>query len=327
MIRKFIIIITVLLISIQANSQTTIQHSDTTEYYSFEINYWFNMHNFLWLESFLRKEFDSTMVDFKLKKKTSADLDAAIEYYHLGLVDEDLRMSDYMTSFKEWITSNPDKSDVPDSLQEHFEVLQKFSGTYENVFWPKHRQSCETALNENIDLIRKFESEFVDRLSQLTRQFWQEGRVKVDIVYVAKASKWNLRNRPYTSIFPTHVVMNAYGDNDVPGNWLELLFHESAHNMILTRDYFVGGTIMDVASVMKVKPPRQLWHAYLFYFTGYLAKDMLEKAGIDYPETYMKRNKVFGRYHNLLDRHLIPYINREITLATATERFITELNQ
>ena len=121
--------------------------------------------------------------------------------------------------------------------------------------------------------------------------------------------------------------MNALGENKVKGNWLELLYHESAHHLILGSSYFVGGTIKDLTEVMKVKTPRQLGHAYLFYFTGQLTKQLLAKNNIDYPATYMERNGVFSRYFPLLEKHLTLYMDREITLVEATKRIIGDLRK
>ncbi|WP_462248687.1 hypothetical protein [Ekhidna sp.] len=299
---------------------------DTTKYYSFNVNYWFNLHHYLWLESFMQVNEDSTIIDQKLSKSEKVKLDKAISYYSENLIEEDLRTSDYMTAFKFWITNqNKVLNEIPDQFREHMKALQEVSSVYEKVFWPIHEKACKSVLNEYLPLIIETEETFVQDITKLTRQFWQEEKLPVDITYVAKVTKWNLRNRPYTSLFPTYVVMNAIGENDVKGNWLELLYHESAHHLILSSNYFVGGTINDVVETMDIKMPRQLGHSYLFYFTGQLTKQLLEKSGIVYDETYMVRNGLYKRYYPLLDKHLKAYMRRETTLVEATENIIEGL--
>lgn len=326
---KQIIFIVILMFSIgSASAQEDYVYQDTTKYYSFSINYWFNLHHFLWLESFLQVNSDSSIIQQKLPVKAQQSLKVAIDYYRENLANEDLRESEYMTAFKGWITMQRKSiSSIPAEFREHMHILQKVSSTYEEYFWDSHKGACLGVLNENIELILMTEEEFVESITKLTRQFWQFEKLNVDITFVAKATKYNLRNRPYTTIFPTHVVMNAVGENDVRGNWLELLYHESAHHLILSRSYFVGGTIRDLCEIMEMKPPRQLDHAYLFYFTGILAQQLLQQEGIDYPLTYMVRNKVFSKYYPLLEKHLTPYINREITLADATKRIVSKLEE
>ena len=324
--KKILFVLIGLTFSIQSFAQNTYQ--DTTRYYSFKINYWFNLHHFLYQEAFLNTNLDSTMIDQKLSKSDRDVLDRSLNYYAERLLDEDLRTSDYMTEFKQWITQqNRNLSEVPAQFQPHIKILQATSHLYDAAFWPEHENACKEVLEENIEIIRKSEQTFVDQITKLTRQFWQSEKLRVDITYVAKSTKRNLRNRPYTSIFPTHVVMNTIGENEVPGNWFELLFHESAHHLILSRSYFIGGTIKDVVETMQVKEPRQLGHAYLFYFTGKLAQQFLEEAGINYPQMYMERNRVFSSYYPLLEIHIQDYMDRKISLAEATERMINDINK
>lgn len=319
-----LILATLVILSSESIAQSP-PAEDSTKYYEFHINYWFNAHHFLWLEAFMNVEKDSTLLLEKLPKKDLQIWKEATAYYKNNLVQEDLRMSDYMSSFKTWILNQTENFDeIPEDFRTHVAILQSVNPIYKKYFWPGHKKTCEAVLNSNIELLRSIESDYVDRITELTRQYWEFKKIRVDITYVAKANKWNLRNRPYTSVFPTHVVMNAIGENHIKGNWIELLFHESAHHLILPNSYFVSGTINDHIEVHQIKAPRQLWHAYLFYFTGQVARQLLQQQGIDYPTTYMERNRVFSNYLLLLKKHLTPYMDRKITLAEATSLFIEE---
>ena len=322
---KFSLVIVILSFCYQSPAQ--IEYQDTTKFYSFEVNYWFNLHHFLWLESFMNVNKDSTIIEQNLPQNSKLILNQAIDFYKKELADLDLRTSDYMTEFKHWITKEEKQiKHIPPKFEQHMSILKNVSDTYRDHFWPTHKSACINVLEENIQLIRKTEEKFVDSITYLTRQFWQFEKLKVDITYVAKSSKWNLRNRPYTTIFPTHVVMNAIGENQIKGNWIELLFHESAHHLILSRSYFIGGTISDVTETLNIKPPRQLGHSYLFYLTGEVTKSLLIEAGLPYDRTYMERNNVFSKYHNSLRRFLQKYMERKITLSEATQRIITDIN-
>ncbi|WP_425392381.1 hypothetical protein [Ekhidna sp.] len=322
--KKFTIIIC-LSIGLSSFCQERIAYSDTSKYYQFSVNYWFNMHHFLWLESFMNQELDSTLISLEIDENSKNELSKALAYYKTYLTKEDLRLSEYQTAFKNWITQDENTLDIiPTEFVEHFKILTEFSPTYQALFWKSHLEACTKVLDENISIIRNTEEKYVDRITKLTRQFWDFEPIKVDVTFYAKSSTWNPRNRPYTSIFPTHVVMNASGENEVPGNWVELLYHESAHHLILGSSYFIGGTIKDVTEVKGLKPTRQLWHVILFYLTGEVSKNLLQDHGITYPETYMQRNNVFGRYHQLIEKHFRPYLTRESTLAESVENFITE---
>ena len=300
---------------------------DTTEGYSFEINYWFNLHHFLWMESFMNVNKDSTVVNLKLDKNSQKNLDQALEFYKKNLTKLNLKSSDYMTEFKHWITTQDfELKSVPQKFHQHVNILKNVSDVYKKSFWPTHKTACEKVLNDNVELVRRTEERFVVGIKKLTCQLWQYEKLKVDITYFGIASTWNFKHRPYTSLFPTHIVMNAIGENDVKGNWVELLYHESAHQLILGSSYFVGGTIKDVSEVMKTKTPRSLGHSYLFYLTGELTKQIFNEEEIPYDTTYMQRAGVFSRYYAALDKHLKSYMKREITLEEATRKIINELN-
>ena len=129
-----ILTILLLLVTIPLGSigQSKTRITDTTGYYQFSIDYWFNMHHFLWQESFMNTSLDSTVILDKLPKPAQKQLFKALNYYKENLADEDLRMSDYMTSFKEWITlEDPFENPIPDQFRSHFQVLQAFENTYD----------------------------------------------------------------------------------------------------------------------------------------------------------------------------------------------------
>ncbi len=324
--RVFLVISLVTLVNI-IRAQTFYQSLDTTSYYEFHVNYWFNMHNFLWNEAFLQVNEDSTLLDADITTKDLKSIQQAIGYYKSNLVEKDLRTDDYMKSFKEWITALEElPSSTPGQFSEHMRQLKLIDPTYQKVLWPGQIKLIQKTLSENLPLVIATEEGYWDRITQVTRHYIRE-KARVDVVYMAKATKWNLRNRPYTSIFPTRVVMNVVGENDVKGNWVELLYHESAHSLILTNTHFVAGTINDVAQVHDLKIPRQLWHAYLFYFTGAISQELLKAQGIEYKRTYMERNEVFSSYIPTLKTYMKPYLDGQITLSEATKEVIMALSK
>lgn len=324
--KKILLPLLIVIISQTAKSQDHIQ--DSTIGFSFEINYWFNLHHFLWLESFLNVHKDSTVIHQTIPTDFQEGINKGLEYYKMNLVKYNLRSSDYMSEFKNWVTSSSfDLEFVPEKFQEHVNTLKEVSESYKKFLWPVHKAACVEVLEDNIELIRKTEKEFAYGITELARQPWQRDKIKVDITYFGTASTWNYKHRPYTTLFPTHVVMTAVGENDIDGNWVELLYHEAAHHLILSSKYFIGGTIEDVCEVMNIEPPRQFWHSYLFYMTGELVKKIFLENNLDYKTTYMVREGVYGRYYSLLDTHLKSYMERKITLEEATRNILTDLNE
>lgn len=297
-----------------------------SEFYHFEINYWFNMHHLLKHESFLNSEMDSTALDLDLTDPAKASLQTALDYYNDQFKGKNLRTDDYLTEFKVWITGNASlPEEIPEAFKEHVAVLKSFSPVYREYFWSSHFQTCKTTLEQHLPLIRNTEKDYWTLMGEKTRAFTLDEIVKVDVVYYGSANKWNPLDRPYTSIFPTRVVMATGSFQEIQGEWFELLFHESAHALILSRNGFVGGTIQDVAAHMEVKIPRQLSHAYLFYFTGYYAQKLMVEQGMVYPSMYMQYRNVFSRYHKALSR-LDHYLEGRETLSKVTADILEELS-
>ena len=302
-----------------------------TSYYVFYSHYWFNMHHFFQQEALTSEVSQKSTIPETVWNQLSdpykEKLNKVITYYKENLIDKDLRMSDYMSDFKQWVIAQDENgfSSLPDKFKEHLAQLLTVDKIYRDVFWQGHLASNQEILDDNLQLITNTEHHVVDTLSSLTRQRWQIDKIRVDINFFAKSSRRNMRNRPYTSLFPTHVVMNSSGAADTPrGNWLELLYHESSHHLISSVSGFIGGTIKDIEDATGEKAPRSLWHSYLFYFSGNVTQEALKTQGIEGYEPYMIRNKVFSRHLPHLEKHLPSYINHDLTLKDATERIIND---
>lgn len=122
----------------------------------------------------------------------------------------------------------------------------------------------------------------------------------------------------------THIVMDSKTSVHAEGEWIELLLHEACHHLISSSSGFVGGTILDVSDIMGKKAPRQLWHSFLFYFSGKVAQNLLTKEEMKECELYMVRRNVFAAYFPLLDKHLPAYLANEANLAEATEKIMED---
>ncbi|MEM7374518.1 MAG: hypothetical protein AAF587_38355 [Bacteroidota bacterium] len=303
----------------------------STDVYEFYAPYWFNLHHFLQYEALLRSVVDSSIISKATLQHMSstekAALEAAISYYQEHLVEKNLRSNPYQSAFKQWIVHQDSMQleNIPPEFRHHCEHLQKVTEGYRNHFWNTHRQSIRTRLRDNLQLINDTEEKAVDRLTELTRSYWKEGNIRVDICYYGSASAYNLRPRPYTTLSPVHVVMNAMPSTDIPhGSWLELLYHESSHHLISSKAGFVAGSIGDASGFPNQKAPRDLWHAYLFYFSGVVTQDLLHEQGITDYSLYMVRKRVFSSYFPHLQAHLPAYMRFEDSLYEVSKRIIAD---
>lgn len=328
--RPIFLVIPLILLVIRLNGQTTTTAPQPgaltqTQYFAFYGHYWLNMHHFLFDEALLTDSLRTALAEkyeAELGEKSFAQLDRAVAYYQRHFVKKDLRTNDYLYEFKRWVITQEEQQLVgaPDSFQVHILELLEFDPLYRQYFWPDHQEKLQSVLNNNIALIRATEEKVVKRLELLTREHWQEHPIRTDLCIHGKTSIYSKRDRPYTTVYPTHIVMHV-GDTPA-GNWLELLYHEASHHLIGGVSGFVGGTIENIRAVEQLRIPRGLWHAYLFYFSGKVTQDVLLEQGFKEYELYMSRNRVFGFVWPYLDQFLPAYINQEQTLEMVTRSIL-----
>ena len=296
--------------------------------YVFYSNFWVNMHHFLYNQSLAIKEAkgDKPIGQFEWKKISSSEkeiLNTVFNYYQDSLLQYDLRTGDVHFYFKKWCIGFSEKNNLPkfehnDSINTYLNLVKPI---YQKYFWPKHNAANKKVLSDNLALIKKYENRAVERLEELTQHEWVKEKIRVDVSFHSKLE------RPYTNTHGgVHVVMDS-GNNARPkGNWLELLFHETSHHLIFPSKCYVGDLIKKTAEETGMKAPRQLWHAYLFYFTGVVTREyMIEEGFTDY-ELYMVRERPFYWVYPWLDKYLPKYINGEASLEEVTKELITDWN-
>ncbi len=300
--------------------------SDRFTFYS---HFWLNMHHFLYNKAIALgehkiEEIIENQIWNNLSEKNHLIFNEVLLYYSENIIDKDLRTSDYNSQFKRWVIQYKIKQTLPQHtvFESHIDQLNNFKSIYLEFYWDKHSDTNNEVYSKNIDLIKKYEQKFIHQLETLCKASWQSKPIRIDISYNSK------RDIPYTTTHPsTHIVMDSKNTPAKEGVWLELLLHESSHHLISSRSGFVGGTINNVAQVEHLKIPSQLWHAYLFYFSGKVAKKFLGDEGAKDYKLYMEDNRFFGPMYPILEKHLPQYMENKESLAAATLKIINEISQ
>ncbi|MEM8909021.1 MAG: hypothetical protein AAGD05_14335, partial [Bacteroidota bacterium] len=197
------------------------------------------------------------------------------------------------------------------------QILNQSKALYQQHFWPLHDATNRQVLNEQWSLIKNLEAQAVQRLVALTRTEWSKEKIRIDISYHSKLE------RPYcTTQGGVHVVMDSGNNAQPPGNWIELLFHESSHHLIFPSDCYVSDVIDQVADSTGIAVPRGLWHAYLFYFSGVVTQELLPSQGITDYELYMVRKRPFHWFFPLLSQNLPRYVSKTDSLDKCTQQIL-----
>lgn len=312
----------------QQRQVNKVQASDpviTTDRFEFYNNFWINLHHFLYQKAARGKdtEWDSVFSKDVLNKMSSAEkerLGKAIVLYKDQVIDKDLLFNGELFSLKRALIEfeEGDEVKIEEADQGVIRTLNDMSPIYKKYYWDQHTQSNLKVIEERLAIIEKYENAAFKRIEKLSRRAWRKEKVRIDLSYY---SNWA---GAYTTVDPiTHAVLSSQIEGP-EGDWLELLYHEPTHEIISSRRYAVAETINRVAGELNVDAPRGLWHAILFYITGVVTQEFLEKEGVEY-ELYMFRKDVFSAYHEVLKAHGPGYMNGEIDLEEYVTRLIKDL--
>jgi hypothetical protein len=288
-----------------------------TARFSFHSNLWVNLNHYLYklAGGEGRTPVDSGQLALvaSLPAAEREIWDRALAYYAAHHIDDNIRTDDTLFTFKRWVVDLPADSTLrsEDLDPEWIRLLNEVAPIYRERFWPAHDAQNRTTLDEHLADIRSIENAVFERLATLARYDWPEGRIRVDVSYYSNWAGAYTTNRPVT-----HVVMSSV-DIQPPPHWLELVFHESSHSIIGGWSP-LGQAIDSAAAAHDRESPGQLWHAFLFYFSGRVVQDELAALGREHT-LYMMDKDVFSQAHPLLLEHMEPYVAGEVSLEQALE--------
>lgn len=301
---------------------------DESQHYQFFSHFWVNMHHFLYNHAkALSEQPPSEVFETAFWETLSATEKQkflnTLQFYQDSLIQYDLRTGGLHFAFKKWCIAFSNEEELPDfeALPQLSSQLNQTKDFYKKYFWIIHNQTNQKVLSEHLEQIKKLEKLVIQRLVLLTQTEWTKEKIRVDISYHSK------REIPYTTTRGgVHIVMDSGNSPEPRGNWLELLFHESSHHLIFPKECYVGDLIVETAEELDLKIPRSLWHAYLFYFSGRVTKELLEKDRVENYELYMVRDSVFHWIYPLLDKYLPAYLDGKEDLKECTKKVLVDWN-
>ena len=84
------LLVLIVIFTTKISAQNHIELVDTTKYYAFSLNYWFNMHHMLWMEVLMNAKADSSIVQTQLPglKKSKIECRCEILQRKIGITAE-----------------------------------------------------------------------------------------------------------------------------------------------------------------------------------------------------------------------------------------------
>jgi len=297
----------------EANTRAAAEIGETANF-TFYSSFWFNLHDALYWRAQPRggaPEDNDCLTS--LRGEARAGWQLAGDFYKANMGDRDARTDPLMRELRFALTrlsTEPFGSEAAVVI----EVLRGAASAYQLCLWGDDDARNRAWVDDLGSLLADHETTVTQRLGQLYADAWPE-MIPVDVV---SYGNWSGAN---TTGEPQHMVLSSVDiDNLAPGS-LEIVFHEGSHGV------FGGGwgktyEALDTAfSARGLDPGRDIWHSVIFFTTGQVVQQKLLTAGYPEYEPYMVRVGVYEELYPLLQETWQPYLDGQIDLATAAERY------
>ena len=170
---------------------------------------------------------------------------------------------------------------VPPAMQA---ALEAAAPIYRQHVWAAHDRSNQRTMAEARALLRQHGAPIAARLAASYDTTWPAQPIRVDFVHNSGPP-----GNAYTTNDPTHITI-AQDPRHSGLALLEIMFHEASHGW----DALLMKEVDEAARELKVKPPRDLWHALLFVNAGAITTEALAKAGTPNYVMYVDKEQLFA---------------------------------
>lgn len=198
-------------------------------------------------------------------------------------------------------------------------LLESAAPIYRRYWWPAHDAENRRFIAVSTASIGQYGTAIAPRLAASFGTTWPSRPIRTDAVFDAGPP-----GNAYTTNDPTHITIGA-GEAEHHGLLgLEVLFHEASHGWDATLMSDVGAA----AERLGRQPPRQLWHALLFFNAGFITADVLTAGGIRDYQMYADRglfDRAFEGLRAPIATHWPSYLAGTISRKEAVARIVRDV--
>lgn len=252
--------------------------------------------------------------------------EAAGAHYEAEFEDANPGHDDRMLDLRFHLIGHPEVDLAPDSVSAGtVALLEAALPAYRACWWERHEARNRAWIAEVVPLLIEHEAALRARVAAAFDAEW-DGRIPVDAVGYVNFSGAN------TIVNPDHVLMSSADPSFRGWSALEMILHESSHTLLSPRR---GAATEALAAASREagldRPPRNLWHAILFYTTGRLTQWHLADHGVPDYEPYLYREGVLDRawpeFREPLEEAWEPYLEGRVTMEEAARELIAALRE
>ena len=286
--------------------------------FDFHSAFWVNLHHYLHALARSSGPLKQSLPDAATAREREA-WSAAVASYRDRFGKRSLLFDDELVNANQELmrleSSDTLSASIPESMRT---VLTSAAPIYRAHVWSAHDNANRAAIAEARGLVATYGAAIAPRLAASFGSTWPAQPIRVDIVHDAGPP-----GNAYTVSEPTHITMAASDPRYRGIAVLEILFHEASHRW----DATLMNEVAAAAKQHDVRPPRDLWHALLFFNAGAITADALAAAGIRDYQMYADKQQLFGRVWQMrpaIARHWPAFLAGTLSRQDAIARIVRE---
>ena len=261
--------------------------ASTAQRWELQSNFWVNLHQTLYDEAQGEKAVDTAPMS-DLEAKLWRD---AVETYKFRYYDRSPIFDDELVKINDGLSSAtnlpPEGFDAPVT-----KALLSAAPVYRKFRWPADDRSNKFWISVAEGMLRDAGEELA---RDHARVYGVPYPAKIRVDVATSAGPFGA----YTSVSNSfvHTTISSTDPRYQHYAALEMLLHEGSHAIVGVANGVIGPEIASVANgrTPRLLPPRELWHAILFYTSGELTRRALAERGIKDYVPYMYKQQMFER--------------------------------
>jgi hypothetical protein len=277
----------------------------TSSRFDFHSGAWINLHHLLWGQAIQRlkagahRELADDPAD--LDEASARTWRAAVDFYAASYAERDFTFDDAMADLNHRLSGLDDRADIrasqlpPDLVA----ILAQVMPIYRARLWPADDRRNRAWIDQVAVLVAHDAADLSRELAGAYHSAWPSQPLRVD---VTRYAGWA---GAYTTLEPDHLTISSADPGNQGPSALECVLHEASHAIIRPlRD------ALDNELHAQGKSSDDLWHAVLFYSTGYVVQ---RRLGHDYVP-YAYKHGLYTRgtwpaYIAALETQWTPYLD------------------
>jgi hypothetical protein len=301
------------------------QQPSLERWFRFESSMWVNLHHLLMQQAKAAIEPErggprQEPVD------TSAWSDAerggwerALVHYREHLASRDLLFDSGMVAIRDELARTPPEEDpaAGDAIDgPTAEALAAAAPAYRERLWPAH-DARNREFADSLERTALPHAETLQRqVCEVFAATWPQEPILVDLSVDAGWAG------AYTTDDPPHIVLSSTDRRHEGDLVVEILFHEASH--VLVEKVFLG--IRRECERLGKEPPRDLWHAALFFTVGELVRARAGEGYVPYAERFgLSERGPWKHYYDSLRKVWLPYVQGSKRGQAELDQAIAEL--